>query len=103
MDQIGLKILLGELKCVKLPKDCRAFVNEAALQFSSGNLSTNIVLRIQAIARRYKDRLEELRTAREKAKRSLWKKNNGVTEGELAKLVNARRAKEEAEKSDLGI
>jgi len=103
MDQIGLKILLDELKCVKLPKDSRVFINEALLQFSNGNLSTDIVLRIQAVARRYKDRLEELRLAREKAKKSLWKKNNGVTEGELTRIVNARRVKEEAEKADLGI
>jgi hypothetical protein len=103
MDQIGLKILLDELKCIKLPKDSRVFINEASLQFSNGNLSTNIVLKIQAIARRYKDSLEELRLAREKAKRSIWKKDNGVTEGELAQIVNARRAKVETEKSDLGI
>jgi hypothetical protein len=103
MDQIGLKILLDELKCIKLPKDSRVFVNAAALQFSSGNLSTDIVLRIQAVARRYRDRLEELRLAREKAKRSLWKQNNGVTEGELAQIVNAKRAKDAAAKSDLGI
>lgn len=103
MDQIGVKILLDELKCIKLPKDSRAFVNEASLQFSSGNLSMDIVLRIQAVARRYKDLLVELRLSRERAKKSLWKKNNGVSDEKMNLLVKARREKEEAEKADLGI
>lgn len=98
-----MDILIGELKCIKLRSDERAYVDASAVQFKNGNLSNNVVLRIQAIARRNKVKLEELRDAREKAKRSMWKKRNGVTEEQLADLVNTRKAMKSAEKSDLGI
>jgi hypothetical protein len=103
MDQIEVDILIGELKCIKLRSDERAYVDASAVQFKNGNFSNSVVLRIQAIARRNKVKLEELRVAREKAKRSIWKKKNGVTEEQLADLVNAREAMKSAKKSDLGI
>lgn len=104
MLQIDSAILLEEFRAIKLPKNERAFVDNARRSLQqNGDLMLAIKKELRLLARRYVRQLKALRIAREKAKKTVSLKKLGISSSEAARRVKARQQEEKENKNDFGF
>ncbi len=104
MLQIESGELLEEFRAIKLPKDVRAFVDNARDMLQEcGDLPLGIKSELRAIAKRYGRQLRMLRESREKARRTVSMKKLGISQRRANELAENRRRAVEAQKNDLGF
>lgn len=103
MDQVGVAQLLDDLKSIKLPIKSREFVLSCSGRFKNSDLPISDVISLRKIAKRNRKKIDALYASREAARRSIWRKKNGITMAQANKMVEQRKEQFEAERSDLGI
>lgn len=104
MEDMDIGILLEDFRSIKLPKGRRAFVDGARDSLRlNGSISAGTRSKLRKIASLYRRQFFELYAARDRARRTLWKHREGITDDRANELVKERREKVAAQKSDLGI
>lgn len=104
MEKMSIGVLLEDLRSIKLPKKRREFVDSARGSFrSNGSLPVEMQKKLRRFARLYRRQFEELHASRARARRTLWKRSEGLSEEQAQELVRRRRQGEAERKADLGI
>ena len=96
--------ILKDFRSIKLSRDKRRFIDDTRALFEkNGDISFELKKKLWEMARRYKRQFDELHESRARARRTNWKRKNGVTEDQALNLVKERRRLVAAQKADLGI
>jgi hypothetical protein len=104
MEQMSICEILNDFKSIKLPTNKREFINNArCFLHKNGYLPVNIQDDLRNMARKYNRQFKELHASRERARRTNWKRREGISEQEARLLVERRNNEIAARKADLGI
>lgn len=104
MEQMSICEILSDFKSIKLSPSKREFINNArCFLYENGYLPVNIQDDLRSMVRKYNRQFKELHASRERARRTNWKRREGITEQEARALVERRNIEISARKADLGI
>lgn len=104
MEQMSICEILNDFKSIKLPANKRDFIDNArCFLHENGYLPVKIQDAIRSMVRKYNRQFKELHASRERARRTNWKRREGINEQEARALVERRNTEIAARKADLGI
>lgn len=104
MELMSVGEILKDCRSIKLPPARRAFVDDTRDTFEqNGDVPYALKKKLWKMVRCYKRQFDELYESRARARRTNWKRKNGITEEQARGLVIERQRKVAAQKADLGI
>lgn len=104
MNEMSIGEIIKDFRSIKLDKKKRAFIDQCRQYFEShGNLPLKMKVELRRMMKNYSTQFGELHAARERARKTLWRKKNGLTIEQAHQLVSNRRTKVSAEKADVGL
>lgn len=104
MEELSINELLRDFVSIKLPKKKREFINSVRKMIDEkGCIPLDVKIKIRQMSRLYTKQFRELHASRERARRTNWKRREGITEEQAVEMVERRRKDEAARKADIGI
>ena len=95
---------MKDFKSIKLSPEKRKYIDAARNDFERyGDIPSTVKSKILKMRKNYSRQFDELYAARERARRTNWRRREGITDAQARKLVEDKRAKVEEKRADLGI
>lgn len=104
MDVMSIGEILDDFRSIKLSKEKRDFVDRCRVYLQKhGNLPVEMRGKLKAMAKAYSIQFTELHASRERARKTIWRKREGITIDEAHRLVRQRRDEVAKQKADVGL
>lgn len=104
MEQMSICEILSDFRSIKLSPNKREFIDNARrFLHENGYLPIKVQDDLRDMVRKYNRQFKELHASRERARRTNWKRREGINEQEAKALVERRNIEIATRKADLGI
>ena len=104
MDEMSIGDILKDFSSIKLSKVKRLFIEQCKTYWGEhGNLPRDMKVQLRTMTMHYSLQFNELHKSRANAKKTLWRKKQGVTIRDAHKMVAERRQMVAAQKADVGL